>query len=75
MIVVDALRSELKRFDMTSRELADMTGIPSSTVYKALRRMDDVYIDRWTRDKKTGRYVPVWSLDPTKPDDCPRPDA
>jgi transcription initiation factor IIE alpha subunit len=75
MIVVDALRSELKRCDMTSRELSDMTGIPVTTVCKALRRMEDAYIDRWMDDSKTGRYIAVWSLDPNNPGDCPRPDA
>lgn len=45
------------------------------TVYAALHRMPDAYIDRWEtvmRDGRVAAYRQVWCVVPV-PENCPRP--
>jgi hypothetical protein len=44
-----------------------------SAVHSALRRMPDVYIDRWVKSKGAGGYSPVF-VAVEVPDDAPKPD-
>lgn len=69
------IRQELRAAPdgLTAVELIRLMGKDSlankgSTVYQALRRMPDVYIDRWTEYPVTAVYVAV-----EVPPNCPRP--
>jgi len=56
---------------LTVPDLADRTGLDENSIRRALPKMADCYIDRWTGPNR-GQYAAVWVAVPI-PDDCPPP--
>lgn len=60
---------------LTVRQVANLIGVDSNSVYSALKAMPDAYIDRW--DLSDGRvkgsnWMAVWCV-VTPPENCPHP--
>ena len=51
--------------------LAEMTCKCARSIYKSLKSMSDVYVDRWSEPRR-GQYVAIWCAIKV-PDDCPKP--
>lgn len=74
MSLVKSLREYLKNNDgATINEFSEKFKVKKNTVYVALRRMPDVYIDRWTEAKQQSPSEAVWCT-VTIPENCPKPD-
>ena len=72
--VTERIRPILIQYDegLTARHLAALLGLPADSIKRAIKTMDDVYIDRWTSHTEGGKYVPVYVKVPV-PEDCPPP--
>lgn len=77
--MINALQQAIRRVlrenpdGLTVAEIADAIGKRPETVSRSVRRMPDVYIDRWLVDTtRTGPSTKVLVAVPV-PEDCPRP--
>ena len=71
------IRALLREYDdgLTIAQIERFTGHSKNVVWKALRRMPDSYIDRWTKDTPgAGRHAGVWCV-VVPPPHCPKPGA
>lgn len=59
---------------LTVTGLAQYTGKDGSSIYKTIKGMPDVYIDRWTKAQRgPTKYTPVYAIADV-PENAPRPD-
>jgi hypothetical protein len=56
---------------LTAKAVAANLGVDTSSAYKAMVAMPDVYIDRWDGPFR-GRYAAVWCAVKV-PENCPKP--
>ena len=68
------VRALLRQFEdgLSAKEIAERTGIDQDTLYRVLKKMPDVYIDRWIHLYDSGHPTAIWcSVD--VPKNCPKP--
>lgn len=56
----------------TVPQICQALGLTDSAARGALNVMPDVFIDRWTRPEKRGKYSAVWCAIAV-PENCPHP--
>lgn len=67
------VRTILRESDgSTVAQLAAAAGTKDDNIRKVLITMPDVYIDRWHKNRASGRWVPVWAC-VVPPPHCPKP--
>jgi transcription initiation factor IIE alpha subunit len=57
---------------LSSKEIAQLTGLVSNDVRTVLRAMPDVYVDRWAPTGNTKHLHKVWMVAQI-PENCPHP--
>jgi len=70
----ERIRSLLRREDdgLTVNYIAEELGAPPKSIAKALERMPDAYIDRWTEAGHWSPHQAVWCV-VAVPENCPMP--
>ena len=70
----ERIRSLLRREDdgLTVNYIAEELGAPPKSIAKALERMPDAYIDRWTEAGNWSPHQAVWCV-VVPPENCPMP--
>lgn len=75
MSLVNEIRKYLRLEEdgATAGEIAGEFRLKKNTIYSSLRRMPDVYIDRWTEAGQQRPYEAIWCI-VTPPENCPKPE-
>jgi hypothetical protein len=75
MAVINSVRAALRGIPdgMTLEELSELLDRPKTNVRKVLKKMPDVYIDRWEVAPRS-QYRAIWCI-VVPPSDCPRPEG
>jgi orotate phosphoribosyltransferase-like protein len=75
MSLVNEIRKYLRLEEdgATAGEIANEFHLKKNTVYSSLRRMPDVYIDRWTEAGQQQPHEAIWCI-VTPPENCPKPE-
>lgn len=68
-----AIRSALRQNPdgLTASAIAAEIDVSHQTVCNAIRRMMDLYVDRWMPHRTSNNWIPVYQL---KPEDAPKPE-
>jgi predicted DNA-binding transcriptional regulator AlpA len=68
------VRAALKQSEdgLSTKEMAEMTGISQNALYRVLDAMPDTYIDRWTFPHGIGHPTAIWCVVDV-PENCPKP--
>jgi hypothetical protein len=68
------VRLLLRQFEdgLSPKEMAEKTGIDQDALYRVLKKMPDVYIDRWTFPRGSGHPTAIWCVVDV-PKNCPKP--